>query len=100
VLLHGWGMNLRVFDGLRAALAEHHRVTAIDLAGHGASPWTADSSPQQHGWRALRPCCRAMRVLVGWSLGGQLALQLASRSRRWRCGAGADRHQPALRARR
>ena len=77
VLLHGWGMNLRVFDGLRAALAEHHRVTAIDLAGHGQSPWTADSSPQQQ-LASLAAVLPRDAVLVGWSLGGQLALQLAA----------------------
>ena len=76
-LLHGWGMNLRVFDGLRAALAEHHRVTAIDLAGHGQSPWTADSSPQQQ-LASLAAVLPRDAVLVGWSLGGQLALQLAA----------------------
>jgi pimeloyl-[acyl-carrier protein] methyl ester esterase len=77
VLLHGWGMNLRVFDGLRAALAAHHRVTAIDLAGHGESPWTADSSPQQQ-LASLAAMLPRDAVLVGWSLGGQLALQLAA----------------------
>jgi pimeloyl-[acyl-carrier protein] methyl ester esterase len=77
VLLHGWGMNLRVFDRLRAALAEHHRVTAIDLAGHGESPWTAERSPQQQ-LVSLAAVLPRDAVLVGWSLGGQLALQLAA----------------------
>jgi pimeloyl-[acyl-carrier protein] methyl ester esterase len=77
VLLHGWGMNLRVFDRLRAALAEHHRVTAIDLAGHGESPWTAERSPQQQ-LASLAAVLPRDAVLVGWSLGGQLALQLAA----------------------
>jgi pimeloyl-[acyl-carrier protein] methyl ester esterase len=77
VLLHGWGMNLRVFDGLRAALAQHHRVTAIDLAGHGASPWSAERSPQQQ-LATLAALLPRAAVLVGWSLGGQLALQLAA----------------------
>jgi pimeloyl-[acyl-carrier protein] methyl ester esterase len=79
VLLHGWGMNLRVFDRLRAALAAQHRVTAIDLPGHGRSPWTAQASPQQQlaGLAAMLP---RGATLVGWSLGGQLALQLAGDS--------------------
>ena len=77
VLLHGWGMNLRVFDRLRAALAERHRVTAIDLAGHGKSAWTSGSSPQQQLARLAAVLPRDA-VLVGWSLGGQLALQLAA----------------------
>jgi pimeloyl-[acyl-carrier protein] methyl ester esterase len=76
VLLHGWGMNLRVFDGLRAALAAQHRVTAIDLPGHGRSAWTAQASPQQQLAQLSGVLPRAA-TLVGWSLGGQLALQLA-----------------------
>jgi len=77
VLLHGWGLNLRVFDGLRAALGSDQHILAIDLPGHGASPWTGQASAQQ--WLA----CIAGKlprgaVLVGWSLGAQLALQLAA----------------------
>ena len=76
VLLHGWGMNLRVFDGLRAALVAQYRVTAIDLPGHGRSAWTADASPQQQ-LAELAAILPHGATLVGWSLGGQLALQLA-----------------------
>jgi pimeloyl-[acyl-carrier protein] methyl ester esterase len=77
VLLHGWGLNLRVFDGLRAALGPDQRILAIDLPGHGRSSWTGQASAQQ--WLA---CIAGMlprgATLLGWSLGGQLALQLAS----------------------
>jgi pimeloyl-[acyl-carrier protein] methyl ester esterase len=77
VLLHGWGMNLRVFDGMVAVLAGHYRVTVIDLPGHGASPWTAQTTPQS--WLAsLAATLPRAATLVGWSLGGQLALQLAA----------------------
>jgi len=76
VLLHGWGMNLRVFDALRAALGAHHRVTAIDLPGHGRSPWT-ESSPQQQLANLAAMLPRGA-ILLGWSLGAQLALQLAA----------------------
>ena len=77
VLLHGWGMNLRVFDRLRAALAQQHEVTAVDLPGHGKSAWTAGSSQQQQ-LASLAAVVPRDAVLVGWSLGGQLALQLAA----------------------
>jgi pimeloyl-[acyl-carrier protein] methyl ester esterase len=79
VLLHGWGMNLRVFDELRAALAHHHRVTAIDLPGHGRSAWSTQASPQQQ-LAQLSAVLPQGATLVGWSLGGQLALQLAADS--------------------
>jgi pimeloyl-[acyl-carrier protein] methyl ester esterase len=77
VLLHGWGMNLRVFDRLRAVLASEHRVLVIDLPGHGRSPWPARAASEQ--WLAsLAAELPRGATLIGWSLGGQLALQLAS----------------------
>ncbi len=39
VCLHGWGMNLRAFDPLRAALGDAHGSWALDLPGHGRSEW-------------------------------------------------------------
>ena len=79
VLLHGWGLNLRVFDRLRAALGAEQRVLAIDLPGHGASPWAGQASGQQ--WLAcIADLLPRAATLLGWSLGGQLALQLASRA--------------------
>jgi pimeloyl-[acyl-carrier protein] methyl ester esterase len=81
VLLHGWAMNLRVFDALRAALGarprEQHRVTAIDLPGHGRSGWSPRAGPREQLGELAAILPRGA-TLVGWSLGGQLALQLAS----------------------
>lgn len=79
VLLHGWGMNLRVFDALREVLDDEVQVIAIDLPGHGASPWdnTRASFTAQVEWLvdSLPQRCS----LLGWSLGGQFALELARR---------------------
>jgi pimeloyl-[acyl-carrier protein] methyl ester esterase len=79
-LLHGWGMNLRVFDGLAGALAAKHRVLAVDLPGHGRSAFDAAHAgfdAQATDVAALLPdrC-----VVVGWSLGGQYALEFARRA--------------------
>ena len=52
-LVHGWGMNARVFDALAAALADVFDVHALDLPGHGGRP----PPPRRHGAaRAARPC--------------------------------------------
>ena len=81
VLLHGWGMNLRVFDGLAAALAPRYRVIAIDLPGHGRSDWDASiHTPAAQAFRVhetLAPLTTRYHLL-GWSLGGQFALDLAA----------------------
>ena len=79
VLLHGWALNLRVFDGLAAALAPTHRVTAIDLPGHGRSPWRAGLTPAAIADRLLEVLPERC-TLLGWSLGGQLALRVAARA--------------------
>ena len=56
-LVHGWGMNLAVFDALRAALPGTESW-AIDLPGHGLSPWNpsrADFDSQVDAVRAALP---------------------------------------------
>jgi pimeloyl-[acyl-carrier protein] methyl ester esterase len=80
VFLHGWGMNLRAFDLLRDALKAEHETWAVDLAGHGASPWVdghADFAAQvQDVLAVLPPRCS----LAGWSFGGKIALEIAARA--------------------
>jgi len=81
VLLHGWSLNLRVWDGLVCALAPRFRVIAIDLPGHGRSDWDPRAvTPAAQAWRVhetLAPLTERY-TLLGWSLGGQLALDLAA----------------------
>jgi pimeloyl-[acyl-carrier protein] methyl ester esterase len=81
VLLHGWSLNLRVFDRLTRDLAGSCRVIAIDLPGHGKSDWdTRASTPAAQAWRVhetLAPLTERY-ALLGWSLGGQFALDLAA----------------------
>lgn len=79
VLLHGWGMNLRVFDALATALAQRYTVTSLDLPGHGRSPWRAGLTAEAAAdW--LLESLPKRATLLGWSLGGQLALRMAARA--------------------
>jgi pimeloyl-[acyl-carrier protein] methyl ester esterase len=79
-LLHGWGMNLRVFDPLRERLAHCLSVRLVDLPGHGRSAWSEDWS--ETGQRSvLAEALLPTDTLLGWSLGGQIALSLAMASR-------------------
>jgi pimeloyl-[acyl-carrier protein] methyl ester esterase len=77
VMLHGWGMNLRVFDLLRADLAVHE-TWAIDLPGHGMSPWWKEAANFETQQRAVLAALPPLCVLVGWSFGAKLALALAA----------------------
>lgn len=81
VLLHGWAMSSVVFSELSAELSKGFRVLAPDLRGHGGS----DPGPG-YGCRAfaadLSEWFTALNlqdaVLLGWSLGGEVALTLAA----------------------
>lgn len=81
VLLHGWGLNLRVWDDLVHELRDHFRVITVDLPGHGRSPWRAGrGTPAEQAWLIHQTVASVSRryALLGWSLGGQLALDLAA----------------------
>jgi pimeloyl-[acyl-carrier protein] methyl ester esterase len=77
VLWHGWGMNLRVFDGIRDALSGQYQLIATDLPGHGRSPWPADADDARQLELLLEPVPQGASLL-GWSLGGQWALRAAA----------------------
>lgn len=74
-LLHGWGMNARLFDYWAEQLAKHFQVNLIDLPGHGDNrrqPLFADLD-------YLAELCDTLPrgIWLGWSLGGLLALNYA-----------------------
>jgi pimeloyl-[acyl-carrier protein] methyl ester esterase len=90
VMLHGWGMNLRVFDRLRAQLAGREpagadaqdpplrETWAIDLPGHGRSPWWPAAATFDAQCASVLASLPSRCVLAGWSMGAMLALQLAA----------------------
>lgn len=84
VLLHGWGLNVRVWDGLATALCDRFRIVAVDLPGHGRSPWLPERSALTEQAAQVDGAIGAIAdeySLLGWSLGGQIALQLAADQR-------------------
>ncbi|MGB6487690.1 MAG: pimeloyl-ACP methyl ester esterase BioH [Steroidobacteraceae bacterium] len=84
VLLHGWGLNVRVWDGLTAALCNRFRIIAVDLPGHGRSVWLPERSSLEGQAAQVSETVAAITAeysLLGWSLGGQMALQLAAAQR-------------------
>lgn len=47
LLLHGWGSNITLFDGIVKTLSPNHRVVALDMPGFGKTseppqPWCVD----------------------------------------------------------
>ena len=82
LLLHSIGTGLHVFDPQVAALSRRHRVIRADMRGHGLTTATlGDYSMSQLGADAFRVLdalgLKAAHV-VGLSIGGRIALQMAA----------------------
>ncbi len=75
VLLHGWGFSGDVFEPLIAQYRADYQIHVIDLPGHGKS---ADVLGGLQAWSdAIIQCLPDNPILLGWSLGGLLAIQIA-----------------------
>lgn len=78
VLLHGWGSSSQSWLPLIPALQDFANIIAIDLPGFGASAevpeFTLDTVVELIAAQLPKKC-----VLIGWSLGGMLAVQIAAR---------------------
>lgn len=77
-LLHGWGLNSAVWDSVRASLAKNFTLHLIDLPGHGYSSATPFSSLAS-ATDAIAEVLPAPCHVLGWSLGGHIALSIAQR---------------------
>lgn len=76
VMLHGWGMHGGVWRGVCDALAQRFRLHLIDLPGMGHSA-PCDPCTLPHLARVLAEAMPPQAAVCGWSLGGQVAMQLA-----------------------
>ncbi len=78
VLVHGWSMTAAAFSPVAVPLAARTRVIALDLRGHGSSTAAGGQSLAEHA-RDLEAVFDRLdlrdAVLVGWSMGGQVALE-------------------------
>lgn len=76
VLLHGWGLNSGVFDQIAPLLAQTMRVQLIDLPGFGHNAAIPLGELEQAVVQ-LSEVIPDNAIVLGWSLGGLLAQQLA-----------------------
>jgi pimeloyl-[acyl-carrier protein] methyl ester esterase len=79
VLLHGWALHGGMWGPWLDELAQHARLHLVDLPGHGHTAWSEDIRGLTGLARAVRPAVPQGAVLLGWSLGGMIALELARR---------------------
>ncbi|MVU83604.1 alpha/beta fold hydrolase [Nocardia sp. ET3-3] len=79
VLLHGWAGNLRNWGRAADLLAEHFRVIAVDLRGHGYSDAPEAGYDDPKNWAADIAAVLGAEnitsgaILLGWSYGGIVA---------------------------
>lgn len=76
VLLHGWGMNSAVWEGL-PLLGERLKPHPIDLPGHGGQPFDAARRWLPNWADDCLQQAPEQAVWLGWSLGGLVAMQAA-----------------------
>ena len=81
VLLHGWGSGPGVWDGLAQRLASRYRIHALLLPGYGSDPAHAVRSLGAIVATVAKAAPRRCGV-IGWSLGGEVALAWARRAQR------------------
>lgn len=79
VLLHGFALNAALFAPLLPSLSRAHRVHVVDIPGHGQSASIApfDLPALAGAIDAAIDECHGPLVVLGWSLGGQIAMQWA-----------------------
>ncbi|MEQ3724884.1 pimeloyl-ACP methyl ester esterase BioH [Alcanivorax sp.] len=80
VLIHGWGLHAIVFDDIVPALLEHFRVTVVDLPGMGQSPLPNDDYTLDFLAEQVLAIMPERAHLLGWSLGGLVALAMADKA--------------------
>ncbi|MCE7913605.1 MAG: pimeloyl-[acyl-carrier protein] methyl ester esterase [Nitrosomonas sp. PRO4] len=78
VLLHGWAMHSGIWGSVRESLAQRFRLHLVDLPGHGLSPFS-EPGTLDHWVEAVSAMLPQRCMLGGWSLGGQVTMELAVR---------------------
>ncbi len=79
VFIHGWGQHGGAWQALLESLSTHHTIHNLELPGHGAAAWQApgfdlDALVDTYAAQAPEQC-----TVIGWSLGGILAVRWAQR---------------------
>jgi pimeloyl-ACP methyl ester carboxylesterase len=83
LFIHGWAGDHSTFNLQCAHFSATHRIIAVDLAGHGASDkpfrsYSMTSFAQDIAWLCMQLDV-VKPVIVGHSMGGNIALEIAAR---------------------
>ena len=78
VCLHGVTSHARHFAKLAERLADRFHVVALDLRGHGDSPWEPPWQLEQHVADVLASAPAERAVWLGHSFGGRVVYEVAA----------------------
>lgn len=78
VCLHGVTNHARHFTQLAERLADRFHVVALDLRGHGDSPWEPPWQLEQHVADVLESAPEGPATWLGHSFGGRIAYEAAA----------------------
>jgi pimeloyl-ACP methyl ester carboxylesterase len=83
ILIHGFGEGAYIWDNFAPSIAKLFRTLAVDLRGHGDSSWDPRGEYDVEGYvadviQAIDALGIEHFVLVGHSLGGEIALRIAA----------------------
>jgi lipase len=78
VCLHGVTSHARHFAELAGRLSDRFHVVALDLRGHGASPWEPPWHLEQHVADVLEAAPQGCATWLGHSFGGRVAYEAAA----------------------
>jgi malonyl-CoA O-methyltransferase len=78
-LLHGWGSNREIWRPLLVALRPWANITLLDLPGCAPGSSVGVPTGLTELLAAILAASPRQAVFMGWSLGGQLAVELATR---------------------
>jgi len=79
VMLHGWALHGGMWGPWIDPLAAHARLHVVDLPGHGHSRWRDEIVDIGGLAKSVLPVVPHGAAVLGWSLGGMVALELARR---------------------
>lgn len=78
VMLHGWALHSGVWHDVAEAFAINHRVTLVDLPGHGRNREVIPASNITDLADRVLDAVPGPADWLGWSLGGMVAQQAAA----------------------
>mgnify|MGYP001563362020 CR=1 FL=1 len=79
LLIHGVGLRAEAWNGQIDALAQNHRVVAVDMPGHGESRVPSTTLKLAEYTDEIAAGIAEPTIVIGHSMGAMIALDLAAR---------------------